>query len=543
GGTELDAATRRVGVRTLALDQSPDPDEPATRFFRFVLNNVPIFARGADWIPADSFVGTLTRERYTPLLQAARDANLNMLRVWGGGIYEHDAFYDLCDELGLLVWQDFMFACAPYPETPEMQAEVRAEAETQVRRLRAHPSLALWCGNNENQWLADMRNATPQPTVLPGDLYYDRLLPEVVANLDGATPYWPGSPYGGNDHNSMSEGDRHNWDVWHGNRPFQRHFGEPMGRDGTPDGVDPRHYREDFGRFISEFGLHAAPALETLRRVIPPDQWTYHSESFDHHNKDNPKNKGDNLMTLFTGLPETLEDYLDFSQVSQAEGLKIAFEHYRQRKPHCSGALVWQLNDCWPVMSWAILDHNGFQKAAYHYVRRANAPVAASFKPVEGGLEVWIVNDTLQDASGRLDLQLGEFDGPVAKRETLDYRAPANAATRVATLPEGDWPGSAGRYLSLRGAGLPANRHFWAPLKDQQRTPGQVQASIEPVDAHTLRVTLTAERYAYFTHLLVNDETARYSDNHLDLNPGETRVVTVTSPRGLKPEDVTVRNL
>ena len=319
GSEVLDTDTDEVGIRTLALDQSPDQDEPGTRFFRFVLNGVPLFVRGTDWIPADSFVGAITPERYATLLALARDGNNTMLRVWGGGIYEHDAFYDECDRLGMLVWQDFMFACAAYPEDDAMQAEVDAEARYQVKRLRNHPCMALWCGNNENQWIYGYMHWEDQSVRVPGHLYYSRILPRAVEELDGHTPYWPGSPYGGNDHNSMEEGDRHNWDVWHGNRP--RRFGEPQRTDHTPEGVSYVHYAEDMGRFISEFGMHAAPVRETLRRCMPADQLYHHSESMDHHNKDNPKDKGDNLMAATTGLPRDLDEYVDFSMIAQAETL------------------------------------------------------------------------------------------------------------------------------------------------------------------------------------------------------------------------------
>ena len=378
-GSQLEQQQQEVGIRTLELDQSPDTAEPGTRFFRFVLNGIPIFARGACWIPAHSFVGAIKTERYEVQLRAAQEANMNMLRVWGGGIYEHDIFYELCNRSGILVWQDFMFACAMYPEdNPSFVNEVEAEARYQVRRLRNHPCMALWCGNNENQWIHD-RTYWDQPgSPVPGSLYYDKLLPQIVAELDGKTPYWPGSPYGGNDYNSMDDGDLHNWQVWHGNVP--RHFGEPADVDRSPEGVSFLHYAEDMGRFISEFGMHASPVYETLRRNIPTDQLYHHSPSMDHHNKDNPKNKGDNLMVTVTGLPDTLDEYIDYSMIAQAEGLKFGIEHYRQRKPHCSGALIWQLNDCWPVLSWSIVDYYGFGKAGYFYTKRAYAPVLASFK-------------------------------------------------------------------------------------------------------------------------------------------------------------------
>ena len=273
-GTQLEQQQQEVGIRTLELDQSPDTAEPGTRFFRFVLNGVPIFVRGACWIPAHSFVGALKAERYAMLLKAAQEANMNMLRVWGGGIYEHDVFYELCNRSGILVWQDFMFACAMYPEDKRSFVdEVEAEARYQVRRLRNHPCLALWCGNNENQWIHDRTYWDKADFAVPGSLYYNQLLPQIVKELDGKTPYWPGSPYGGN----------------------------------------------------------------------------------------------------------------DYSMLAQAEGLKFGIEHYRRRKPHCSGTLIWQLNDCWPVLSWSIVDYYGFGKAGYFYTRRAYAAVMASFQKGNDG--------------------------------------------------------------------------------------------------------------------------------------------------------------
>jgi len=264
--------------------------------------------------------------------------------------------------VGLLVWQDFMFACAVYPEEPDsFVSEVEAEASYQVRRLRSHPCLALYCGNNENQWIHDQVHWDDPHNRVHGALYYHEVLPGVVAELDGRVPYWPGSPFGGDDHNDRRQGNVHNWEVWHGN--FPRRFGEESRRDPTPENVSYLRYAQDMGRFISEFGMHAAPVRETLRRAIPEDQLYHHSPSMDHHNKDDPKNKGDDLMLTMTGLPTDLDEYVDFSMISQAEGLKFALEHFRRRKPHCSGTLFWQLNDCWPGLSWSVLDYHGFGKA------------------------------------------------------------------------------------------------------------------------------------------------------------------------------------
>ncbi len=543
GSLVLDSVADEVGIRTLALDQSPDQDEPGTRFFRFILNGVPVFARGTDWIPADSFVGTVSPERYAALLDLAQHGNNNMLRVWGGGIYEHDAFYDECDRLGILVWQDFMFACAAYPEDEAMQAEVAAEAAYQVRRLRHHPSLALWCGNNENQWIYGNQHWEDPNARVPGHLYYSQTLPRAVEDLDGRTPYWPGSPYGGNDFNSMEEGDRHNWDVWHGGRP--RRFGEKPREDHSPDGVSYVHYAEDTGRFISEFGMHAAPVLSTLRRCVPADQLFHHSESMDHHNKDNPKDKGDNLMAAATGLPRDLEEYVDFSMIAQAEGLKLGVEHFRRRFPHCAGTLVWQFNDCWPVLSWSVLDYYGFGKAGYYYLRRSYAPVIASLKTIAaGGVELWLTNNSRADISDSVEVVHGGFDGETVWRESLHVHAAASTSAVTAKWPAGKIHASPRHYLAVRSPGglFPSNRVFFSAIKDLVRPAGLVDVTTSQVDNHTVDVRLVASNYAYYVHLIVNVEGTRFSDNYLDLLPGEQCSVRVTNEtQEVHPQDVAVR--
>lgn len=544
-GETLDRQQHLVGIRTITLDQSPDPDEPGTRFFRFVLNGVPIFARGANWIPADSFVGAIPPARYRELITQARDANMTMLRVWGGGIYEHDAFYEVCDELGILVWQDFMFACAPYPDNlPDFVAEVKAEARYQVRRLRNHPCLALWCGNNENQWLHDLTFWDQPGKRVPGALLYDTVLPQAVADEDGHTPYWPGSPYGGDDYNSMDDGDRHNWDAWHGNRPFRRRFNQKPERDISPEGVSYTNYAADMGRFISEFGLHAAPVRATLDRVIPPDQRYYHSPAMDHHNKDTPKNKGDNLMAAVTGLPQNIEHYIDFSMIAQAEGLKYAIEHYRRRKPHCSGTLFWQLNDCWPVLSWSVLDYYGVGKAGYYYAKRAYAPVLASFKQCpDGSIQLWITNDTLAFVSDTITLALCSFAGQVLWSREHAVSVPSNSSASVYQIPPAALQVAADRYLTVRSAAnsFPANRHFFAAIKDLVRSPIAPSVSMSVVNEQEIHVQFQASVYAYFVHLTVPHTSIWLNDNYFDLAPHTQRTIIVrTAQTALAPEDVRI---
>jgi len=544
GGEAVDRRTLKVGLRTIELDRSADPDEPGTEFFRFVLNGVPIFAKGANWIPASSFFATVPDADYERLLTAAADANMNMIRIWGGGIYEPDVFHDLCDRLGLLVWQDFMFACAPYPEGDAAFVEsVRGEVACQIRRLRNHPSTALWCGNNEGQVIQQLVNhATGGAAPFEGERLFDTVIAEVAAELDPTTPYWPGSPYGGPLGNSMLAGDVHDWTVWHGIPPIPE--GGILGAvDRSPEGVAYTRYAEDMGRFISEFGIQASPALSTLTRWMEREPMTLNGEAFLNRIKDNPKNKVDGMLVSVTGLPQTLDQYVDFTQLVQGEGLKFGIEHFRRRTPHCSGALFWQYNDCWPGMSWSVVDYDGVCKAGYDYVRRAFAPVLASFKALgDGGVELWITNDTLGPLPivGRVALTsvtTGEI-----WHETLEAAVGAGESRPV-------WRASADRagaltdhVLTVRGKGFAANRHFFAPIKDIPFPTGLPRLQVEKLDSGRWRATLTGTAYHYGVSLSSPDPAARFSDNHFDLMPEETQTVIV---HGATPTsgDLAVRTL
>src|SRR5438105_1527227 len=286
------------------------------------------------------------------------------------------------------------------------------------------------------------------------------------------------------------------------------------------------------GRFISEFGMHASPVLETLRRNIPADQLSYHSPSMDHHNKDNPKNKGDNLMITVTGLPNNLEEYIDYSMIAQAEGLKFGIEHYRRRKPHCSGTLIWQLNDCWPVLSWSILDYYGFGKAGYFYTKRAYAPILASFQERnDGGIELWVSNDTLNEVTDTLTINFGSFANGTAWEESCPIQVEANSSQVV-------WRGNAGKitpgsdnYLSVHSTKslFPVNRYFFARIKELQRTPAPPEITITANGEHELHVHLRAVTYTYFLHLSVPDERTHFTDNYFDLESGENRIIILTN--------------
>ena len=549
-GAPIDQRVLNVGVRTIVLDQSPDPDEPDATFFRFILNGVSIFARGVCWIPASSFVGAVDEAHYKKLLDMAADANMNMIRVWGGGVYEHDAFYDLCDQRGLLVWQDFMFACAPYPEhEPAFVENVRAEVRHQIERLRNHPSLALWCGNNECHAVQGFMNRlTKQNEPLLGALYYDEMMPEEVGRLDPTTAYWPSSPFGGpveNSHNSMLMGDVHDWTVWHGLPPTPRDRAVG-GFDHSPAGIAYTRYAEDMARFIGEYGIQASPVMETLKRALPEDQRELGSPALLNRIKDRPKDKVDAMILPVTGMPETLDEYVDFTQITQAEGLKFGIEHFRRRTPHCSGSLIWQYNDCWPGISWSLVDYYGFGKASYFYVKRAYAPVMASFKALDdGSVELWVTNDTMKAVEGEAVIGLDDFSGKSVWSEPCTFHAPPTSSGVV-------WRGGAdkvaadpGRILTVRTAGdvFPENCHFFAPIKDLVRDRNaRPSVEIEQRGPNELAVRLKAESYLYFVHLLVPFEETRFSDNYFDLRAGQECTITVTNvARPLSPDDVAVR--
>jgi beta-mannosidase len=523
---------RKVGIRTIAIDESPDPDEPGATFFRFLLNGVPIFAKGVNWVPASSFVGAIADDTYRDLLERAADANMNMVRVWGGGIYEPDIFYDLCDRIGLLVWQDFMFACAPYPDDDAGFVEnVRQEIVEQVSRLRHHACLALWCGNNENQaiqFFADY--AEGKATPLAGQVYYDDLMPAVLAALDPVTPYRPSSPWGGPSPNSMRGGDVHNWTVWHGIPlvPDRDVVGQ---YETAPEGVAFTRYAEDMARFVSEFGLQGAPDIGTLRRWLAPGDLTPGSEGFLDRIKD-VADKATAMMIPVTGAPTTFEDFVDFTMLAQAEGLAFGIEHYRRRKPHCSGALIWQHNDCWPSVSWSLIDYDGVAKASFYAVTRAFAPVAASFRRDGDAAELWVVNDTLSPVTDAAIVACELLAGGIGWSERVDVTVPANASRCV-------WRGKAAdatdRVLTVRsGAGLfPANRLLLAAVKDLALDPEPNLSVRWTAGGDALIATITADRYALAVRLRSDIAALRFSDNHFDLKGGEKRTISISDARGL----------
>ena len=540
-GTVLDTVNDRIGLRTIELDRSPDLE--GGRLFRFVLNGVPIFARGAAWLPPSMLVGSTDERRYRDLIQLARDGEMTMLRIWGGGVYESDAFWTACDEAGILVWLDFMFACIDYPaDEPELAREVELEAVHQVRRLRNRASLGLWCGNNEVHMVHEVAYGGVGPGPW-GHAFFHDLLPRTVAEHGPGVDYWPGSPYGEDDPlgvNGVNDGDRHTWEVWHG-----IDFG--MGDTTTYGSVgEARHfwrYARDEGKFVSEFGIHASPELSTLRRWIADDQLIVHSPGFDHHNKDNPKNKGDALLEVETGLPDGIEAYVDLTMATQAEGLKFGIEHYRHRQPHNSGTLIWQFNDVWPGFSWSVVDHDLVPKAGYWYARRAYAPVLAVMRATEAGtLELWVANSTADEVRTQAVVQLHAFTGGLQHEVTVPVDVPAGTGSWV-------WESDPGvttepttyAWVSSPDGAFGPNRLFFDHLKNLPLPVPVFTVEIAAEAPGTASVTVTAETFCYFVHLLTPAPGVRFSDNYLDLRPGDVARIDVTGlPAGFDPRELQV---
>ncbi|MGN9840481.1 glycoside hydrolase family 2 protein [Nonomuraea sp. H19] len=510
-GDGLDVWQQKIGFRAVELDTSGGA-------FTIEVNGRPVFAKGVNWIPDDCFPARIDRDRYAARLAQACEAGVNLVRIWGGGLYESDDFYDLCDELGLLVWQDFAFACAAYPEEEPLRSEVEAEARENVTRLMRHPSLALWCGNNENIWgLFDWGWRKRLAGRSWGEGYYLDLLPGIVAALDPGTPYWPGSPYSGSMELHPNDPEHHNmhiWDVWNE-------------RDYTA-------YREYRPRFVSEFGFQGPATYATIKRAIHDEPLTPGSPGMRHHQK-----AIDGELKLAAGLkahfppPAAFDDWHYLTQVNQARAIQLGVEHFRSLWPHCAGTIVWQLNDCWPVTSWAAIDGDGRRKPMFHALRRAYADRLLTVQPRDGGLAVVAVNDTDEPWAGTARAVRLGVDGAELQAESFGLEVPARGAVTV-PLAVGE-PGDPARELVAVSVGESRALWFFLPDKDLDLPEGRCTVTVEGgdvvVSAHTLVRDL-----AIFPDRVHPD--AEVDDQLITLLPGESHRFRINREIGA---DVPVR--
>ena len=548
-----DSRTVTTGLRTVKIVQTPDADG---RSFYVELNGVPVFMKGANYIPNDSFLPRVTHEVYDRVVKSAVDTHMNMLRVWGGGTYEEDYFYDLCDRNGILVWQDFMFACSMYPGDAAFLENVRMEAIDNVRRLRNHPSIALWVGNNEmdSAWQNDVPEGgwgwkQKYSEVQRNEMWkayqaiFLDILPKVVAAHDSQRFYWPSSPQAAWDssgdirHADLSQvkqsGDIHYWDVWWGQKPFAE-------------------YRTHIGRFMSEYGFQSFPEFKTVQTYTKPEDYDIFSEVMAAHQRSSIGNGTiKNYMQRDYTVPADFQQFLYVGQVLQAEGIKVAMEAHRSRMPYCMGSLFWQINDCWPVASWSSIDYFGRWKAQQYFAVKAFDTVLVS--PVlEGGkVTITAVSDHLKDKAVTLEVKTMDFTGRGGHVQTVPFTLKANRSevvftSDVATLLNGLKPENALLYVRIMEAEslLSDNILYFKPVKDLSLPKPAMDIRVKPLDG-AVAVSLTSPVLVKNLCLGFDGHEGVFSDNFFDLLPGQTRVITFT-PRGPAPTasaDLTLRHM
>lgn len=501
---------KKIGLRHLELNTEEDSVGSA---MEFKLNGFPITSKGANWIPIDAMPSNENPERYRCLLQSAVDANMNMIRVWGGGQYESDTFYALCDELGLMVWQDMMFACSLYPSTPEFIADVEPEIRDQIQRLRDHASIVIWCGDNEVigalNWYDESKANRDKYTV-----NYDRLnrkLDEIIAQEDPSRRFWPSSPcngdldYGDAWHDD-NRGDMHFWDVWHSNASFHAYLN-----------IKPR--------FCSEFGFQSWPSFAEVKRFVPEQDWNITSPTFEGHQK-NPSGNSiiTEMFTRYFRFPASFEQMLYLSQVQQAVAIKTGCEFWRAQSPTCRGMVYWQLNDNWPVSSWSSVEYSGRWKQLHYHAKRFFAPTYASFVENEDAISLHMTNNRrkAKQVTGkvvRMDWQ-GEVLGQWSIKQTIS--ADGNDITWQ--LAKSEWESDKEKSFFVVELNVDEDviQNTWFP------TPRVKTLALQKAKVEAKRVgdtiTLSTDKPAFFVHL-EHDGSGRFSDSSFTLLPGQPKTV------------------
>ena len=515
---------KRLGLRTIEVDNRPDAiGRPLT----IQVNGRPIFCKGANWIPTDA-LPSRQEGHYESLLRSAQAAHMNMIRVWGGGQFEQDRFYDLCDELGLLIWHDFMYSCALYPADDAFLSEARREITYQVKRLRDHPSIALWCGDNENvgalHWFAESKQNRDR--YLIDWVRLDAARGSAAQAADPTRIYWPSSPCGGpgdfsDTFHKDGSGDMHYWRVWHENCSFDAYYD-----------VKPR--------FCSEFGYQSFNSLESVESYCPPEDRNITAPTMEWHQRNDGGNRRINEMfSRYFRMPVGFAATLYLSQVQQALAIKTAVEYWRTLRPQCMGALYWQLNDIWPVASWASIEYGGRWKQLHHHARRFFAPVALSIHQRKGTdssemIEAWVVNDEPNPAEVSVALSRWDFAGSTPETATHTATIPAGSAVCLLRKPLSDFVASddarATTFLHGHLQGTVSGRsirhdatHFFTEPKKCRLADATITTQI---NGATLTLTTTAP--AFFVVASTPGTAAEFDDNSITVLPGHPRTLTLT---------------
>jgi len=532
---ESDSDTEKIGIRSLELVR--EKDKYGVSFY-VRLNGVPVFMKGANYVPEDNFQNRVTAARYEHMIESAAEAHMNILRVWGGGIYENNEFYNLCDRYGIIVWQEFAFACAMYPSDSLFLDNVKHEVVDNVTRLRNHASLALYCGNNENvigwynwgwrdQYPRDIQNKYDH------DMYelYNHLIPDAIHEVDTTRYYLYTSPSAGFNGVTNSEGDIHYWGVWHGKEPF-----------------DSFNSMDNIARFVSEYGFQSYPEINTIKKFAAPEDMQLHSPVMLSHQRcmtDDRKDKeyGNRLikwyMDRWFNEPKDFEMYVYISQVLQAEGIKVAMEAHRRNMPYCMGSMYWQLDDCWPVASWSSIDYYGNWKALQYYAEKAYRTFLISFVPKNNGLGIYIISDSLAGIPAELNIRVMDFDGNKVYEKEFPLTIEPDSSIEYVSINKDELIGKSDESKIVLIAQLKAadrilsdNTYLFQKPKDLKLEKPQIKVtSVKTDDGYEL--TLTSDKFAKDVYLSFDKDKGFFADNYFDLLPGEAKRVILQTNQNI----------
>ena len=528
---------KKIGLRTIEIVQEADSVGNGESFY-FEINGRPVFMKGANYIPNDVFLTRVNHEKYEEIVKSAAEANMNMLRVWGGGIYENDIFYDLCDQYGILVWQDFMFACSMYPGTQEFLKNVKLEAEENVKRLRDHACLALWCGNNEIEvaWAEYVENSgwgwkqeySPEQRKqiwAAYDTLFHNILPTVVDENAPGQFYWHSSPSAGMGQlatYSSNSGDMHYWGVWHGQHPFS----------------DFRKYK---ARFMSEYGFQSFPEMESVKEYTLPEDWDIESPVMASHQRSGIGNlRIKQYMEADYQVPEDFNQFLYVGQLLQAEAIKMAIESHRTDMPYCMGSLYWQLNDCWPVASWSGMDYYGRWKALHYFVKESfENTILTSFEE-NGKLTVHCISDIEKQEEATLKMQLMDFDGKVLWQDSLSLLTPSNSSLPVFEISTAEClkKGKPTAMLLASEIQIPGRKnfidlHYFAPPKDLQLEKPEISVQVSEEKGNFI-IQVSSDKLVKNLFLSAVGFPGRFSNNFFDVLPGKAYTVSIPKNGDLK---------
>jgi len=528
-GTEMDETVVKTGLRSIELIQQPD--SMGTGFY-FKLNGLPIFMKGANLVPMDVFQNRVTDENYKHLVDNAKKSNFNMLRVWGGGIYQPDLFYELCDENGIMVWQDFMFACGMYPFDTSFLNNVRKEAQYQVRRLCNHPCMALWCGNNEisegwHHWdWQDAFSTDQRKEIWNGyQKLFNQLLPEEVA-ANSTTTYWESSPkLGRGDPRHQFEGDSHYWGIWHDGEPFDM-------------------FEKKVPRFMTEFGFESYPDVKTLEQIAPKAGLQLNTNLLMAHQK---QTKGDSTIYDYMKkefkLPSDFENFIYLNQVLQAGGIMKGIEAHRRSKPYCMGSIYWQLNDCWPAASWSGIDYYGKWKALHYFVKKSFEPILISSAVKKDSLQIYLINDNFVPCKGKLALTWMNLSGKESKKEFWEVSIPSSSSQKIKTIRIDTLLKDGIIYMELTdGKNLIADKiYYTAKTKDLPLEKIHLQCHVKPVK-DGFELSLTATKLVKNIDLDAA-EPGWFSDNYFDMLPNKKYIIRFTPEHAVSELNVTYKSI